>query len=179
MPIRLSSGAHRHEHRNELRPTAARTLESVFGMLSGEVEGRTVLDLFAGVGSYGILALKHGAAWAVFVDKALEASRRMQHEIAKYHLEDRAQVVKEDVFRFLHKTEQWPRPFDLVFADPPYEEIMPGAVIDEILDAGLLAHDGILVFEHSRHHAPADYPALVLRKSRVFGDTTVSIWDYP
>ena len=70
MAVRLSSGSHRDQHPAELRPTAARTLESVFGMLAGEIEGRRVLDLFAGVGSYGVIALRRGAAMAVFVDKS-------------------------------------------------------------------------------------------------------------
>jgi 16S rRNA (guanine966-N2)-methyltransferase len=178
MAIRLSSGGRRSEHRGELRPTAARTLESVFDILAGEVNGCHVLDLFAGVGSYGILALKHQAASAVFVDKSNESSKRLLQAIAKYHLEDRTQVFKEDVFHFLHKTERGWQPFDLIFADPPYEIITPAAVIEEILDAGLLAHGGILVFEHTRHQAPPVFPALTLRRSRVFGETTVSIWDH-
>jgi 16S rRNA G966 N2-methylase RsmD len=70
-------------------------------------------------------------------------------------------------------------PFDLIFADPPYEDFVPLRVIEEILDAGMLAHDGVLVFEHSRRHAPPEIPPLALRKSRVFGETTVSIWDRP
>jgi 16S rRNA (guanine966-N2)-methyltransferase len=178
MAVRLSSGSRRGERRVELRPTAARTLESVFGILNGELEQRHVLDLFAGLGSYGILALKCGAAHSVFVDKSHEAQRRILQTLSKFHLDECAQVFREDVFHFLHKTERWPQPFDVIFCDPPYEEIQPGTVIEEILDAGVLAHGGVLVFEHSRHHAPPEFPALVLRKSRVFGDTTVSIWDH-
>lgn len=179
MAVRLSSGAHRGTHHSELRPTAGRTLESVFSMLAGEIEGRTALDLYAGVGSYGIMALRQGASRAVFVDKSHEAEKRMLRAIAKFHLEDRAQLFREDVLHFLHKTDRWAEAFDLIFADPPYTDVVPGPVILEILDSGLLAHGGVLVFEHSRRQAPPHFPALALRKSRVFGDTTVSIWDHP
>lgn len=178
MAIRLSSGSHRRNHQASLRPTAARTLESVFDMLADEVEGRRVLDLYAGVGSYGMLALRRGAALAVFVDKAHEAERRVQKALDQYHLEESAMIFREDVSHFLHKTERWDEPFDLIFADPPYNEIVPGPVIEEILNAGLLAHGGILVFEHSKRHAPPDFESLTLRKSRIFGETTVSIWDH-
>jgi 16S rRNA G966 N2-methylase RsmD len=125
------------------------------------------------------MALRRGAASAVMVDKSNESAKRMIRAITQYHLEDQVQVYHEDVFHFLHKTERWPEPFEVIFADPPYEGIMPLRVIEEILDAGLLAHGGILIFEHSRRHAPPDIPALTLRKSRVFGETTVSIWDHP
>lgn len=177
MAIRLSSGSRRHEHHQELRPTAARTLESVFDMLSSEVEGRRVLDLFSGVGSYGVMALRKGAASAVFVDKSHEAEKRVAKALEHYHLEEQAAIFREDVSHFLHKTERWDVPFDLIFADPPYQEITPGPVIEEILDAGMLASGGVLVFEHSKRQAPPAFSALALRKSRIFGETTVSIWD--
>ncbi len=179
MAVRLSSGSKRANHRGELRPTAARTLESVFAMLSAEIENRRVLDLFAGVGSYGVMALRRGAAGAVFVDKSHEAEKRMMRTIEKLHLDDRAWIFREDVSHFLHKTDRWMEPFDVIFADPPYNEYLPQRVIEEILDAGMLKHGGVLIFEHSRRNAPPEIPPLVLRKSRVFGETTVSIWDLP
>lgn len=179
MAVRLSSGSHRGNHHASLRPTAGRTLESVFNILADEVEGLRVLDLYAGVGSYGIMALRRGAALAVFVDKAHEAERRVQKALAQFHLEEAALFFREDVSHFLHNTMRWEEPFDLIFADPPYNEIVPGPMIEQILESGMLAHDGILVFEHSKRHAPPDFETLKLRKSRVFGETTVSIWDHP
>ena len=179
MAVRLSSGSRRRDHHAALRPTAARTLESVFDMLAEEVEGRRVLDLFSGVGSYGVMAMRRGAVLAVFVDKSHQAERRVQRALAQFHLEERAMIFREDVSHFLHKTERWNEPFDLVFADPPYDEVSPALIIEQILDAGLLARGGVLVFEHSKHHAPPEIPALTLRKSRIFGETTVSIWDHP
>jgi 16S rRNA (guanine966-N2)-methyltransferase len=179
MAVRLSSGSRRHNHHGELRPTAARTLQSVFGMLSEEIENRRVLDLFAGVGSYGIMALRQGAAESVFVDVSHEAEKRIVRSVEKFHFEDRAFILREDVFHFLHKADRQIEPFDLVFADPPYADFTPERVIEEILDAGTLTHGGVLIYEHSRHNAPPIVPPLVLRKSRIFGETTVSIWDLP
>ncbi len=177
MAIRLSSGAHRNQHSQVMRPTAARTLESVFDMLNGEVENARVLDLFAGTGSYGILALKRGAREAVLVDNSREAEKRMQKEISRYHLEVQARIHREDVTHFLHNSARRHEPFTLVFADPPYDAYSPAMVIEEILVSGLLASDGVLVYEHSKRQAPPEMPRLQLRKSRVFGETTVSIWD--
>ncbi|MBU0508281.1 RsmD family RNA methyltransferase [bacterium] len=178
MAVRLSSGSHRHSRPAPLRPTAARTLEAVFDILAGEIEDRRVLDLFAGVGSYGIMALKQGAASATLVDKAHATVRRMLKAVQQFHLDERAFVYHEDVFHFLHRT-GGNETFDLIFCDPPYEELAPAQVIGEIMAAGVLAHGGVLIFEHSRRQAPPDIPPLILRKSRVFGDTTISIWDRP
>jgi 16S rRNA (guanine966-N2)-methyltransferase len=179
MAVRLSSGSRRHQHPPELRPTAARTLESVFGILDGEIEGRRVLDLFSGVGSYGVMALRRGAVLSVFVDKSHEAEKRTLRALVQYHLESLGLMFREEVGVFLHKSDRWAQPFDVIFADPPYQEVTPLRLIEEILDSDLLAHGGILVFEHSRHNAPPEVPGLALRRSRVFGETTVSIWDHP
>jgi len=148
-------------------------------MLIGEIENRRVLDLYSGVGSYGVMALRQGAAFAAFVDISHEAEHRVAKALDHFHLEDRAMVFREDAFHFLHKTDRWAEGFDVVFADPPYEGVLPGALIQEIMDAGLLAHGGVLVLEHSKRHAPPEAPGLTLRKSRVFGETTISIWDHP
>ena len=53
----------------ETRPTTDRVKEGLFSALQFEIEGRRVLDLFAGTGQLGIECLSRGAAWAVFVDR--------------------------------------------------------------------------------------------------------------
>ncbi len=148
-------------------------------MLNGEIDGCRVLDLYSGVGSYGIMALRQGAKFAVFVDNTREAEKRMERAIRQFHLETQAMIFREDVAHFLHATERWPEPFEVIFVDPPYSTHTPGPVVEAILDSGLLAHGGILVFEHSKRNAPPEFPGLKLRRSRIFGETTVSIWDHP
>jgi len=177
MAVRISAGARRGRMHVELRPTAARTLESVFDMLRNDVPETRVLDLFAGVGSYGVMALKRGADVAVFVDKSRESEKRMKRTLEQFHLEDRSVVHCEDVHHFLHNAARFTEPFNIVFADPPYEKFVPAVLMEQILDSKLLAPGGVIVFEHSKRQAPPDIVGLKLRKSRVFGDTTVSIWD--
>ncbi len=177
MAVRMSSGLRRGKTQVEMRPTSARTLESVFDMLHSEVPDTRVLDLFAGIGSYGILALRRGADVAVFVDKSRDAEKRMKRSLAQYHLEERSVVHCEDVTHFLHNASRFTEPFNIIFADPPYEKVVPLELLDHILDSKLLAPKGVIVFEHSKRQAPPDIVGLKLRKSRVFGDTTVSIWD--
>lgn len=177
MVQRISSRVHRNEKNRGIRPTAARTLESVFSMLHGEIEGRTVLDLFAGTGAFGILALKRQANLAVFADSTRESQRQIKKALAQYHLEERAIVFHEDVFHFLNRVAKDGRTYDIIFADPPYDVYPMTKVIGAIIDARILAPGGVLVFEHSKHEAPPELDGLVLRRSRVFGDTTISIWD--
>ncbi|MBK8129832.1 MAG: RsmD family RNA methyltransferase [bacterium] len=177
MAVRMSSGLRRGRSHVEMRPTSARTLEAVFDILQAEIPETRVLDLYAGIGSYGVLALKRGADVAVFVDKSREAEKRIKRALQQYHLEDRSVVHCEDVHHFLHNAPRFTDPFNIIFADPPYEKVVISEMLEILLDSKLLAPQGLIVFEHSKRQAPPDVVGLKLRKSRVFGDTTVSIWD--
>ena len=68
----------------ETRPTAERTKEAVFSMLQFDLEGREVLDLFAGSGQMGLEAVSRGAASATFVDKSKDAAKIIAQNIEKY-----------------------------------------------------------------------------------------------
>ena len=63
----------------DTRPTTDRVKESIFNVIQFDIEGRRVLDLFAGTGQLGVEALSRGAAFCDFVDSApaaLEVARK-------------------------------------------------------------------------------------------------------
>ena len=71
-----------------LRPTSDRVKESIFNVLGGEVEGKSVLDLFAGTGSLGIEALSRGAKKVLFVEKGRQAIRLIERNLFQCGLKD-------------------------------------------------------------------------------------------
>ena len=84
-----------------VRPVSDRAREGLFSSLAPEVPEARVLDLFAGTGAIGIEALSRGAAHAVFVDRAYEASAAIRDNLDRTRLADRATVVTQDVAAFL------------------------------------------------------------------------------
>ena len=58
---------------NNTRPTSERVKEAVFSMIQFDIEGRNVLDLFAGSGQMGLEALSRGAEKATFIDNSKAA----------------------------------------------------------------------------------------------------------
>lgn len=99
------------------RPTADRVKEALFSMLQFEIEGRQVLDLFAGSGQLGIEALSRGAAGCVFVDSNPEAADVIKKNLQTTRLFARAHVLCRDALDFCaHSRDR----FDLVLLDPPY-----------------------------------------------------------
>lgn len=154
------------------RPTTDRVREALFSALGARTDlgGARVLDLFAGSGALGLEALSRGAAHATFVERhgpTLAVARRNAESLG---VVDRAAFVRADALAYLGRTSG---PFDLIFADPPYDlgalPVLPARV------RPLLAPDGLFVLEHDARHAFGDGPGLVL--TRAYGRTVLSLFD--
>ena len=104
----------------DTRPTMDQVKEGIFSAIQFEVEGRRVLDLFAGSGQMGIEALSRGAKSAVFVDMRDDACKVVRENLAKTRLEGIGKVVRSDYLSYLHSCRET---FDLIFLDPPYAEV--------------------------------------------------------
>lgn len=98
-----------------LRPTSDRIRETLFNWLQPTLGGARCLDLFAGTGALGIEALSRGAASATFVERELKLGAALKANLSR--LKAPGEVVTHDAQRFLGTA---PRPYDLVFLDPPF-----------------------------------------------------------
>ena len=134
----------------ETRPTTDRVKEGLFNILQFDIEGRRVLDLFAGTGQLGIECLSRGAASAVFVDRRADAVKLIRDNLKTTELTDRARVVSGDSMEYLKSVRE---KFDLIFLDPPYEAGLLEPAIAHIARFDILAPHGIIVAEHSADKA--------------------------
>ena len=127
---------------NSIRPTSDMVKESIFNIIQFDIEGRRVLDLFAGTGQLGIEALSRGAGSCDFVDKEKAAYQLVRTNLAATELTG-GQVFQSDAVSFLKRGER----YDLVFFDPPYELGNPGQIIEKIVQFDILNQNGIMVCE--------------------------------
>ncbi len=125
----------------DIRPTADSVKEAVFNIIQFDIEGRRVLDLFAGTGQLGIEALSRGAAEAVFVDRDREAVKIVRENLKTCSLQ--AVVRQEDALSALRRDER----FDLIFVDPPYDAGLYGSVLETIKSVDKLTDGGIIICE--------------------------------
>lgn len=139
----------------ETRPTTDRVKEGLFSILQFEIEGRRVLDLFAGTGQLGIEALSRGADSCVFVDRRGDAVALVKENLKTTGLAARARVVGSDSIEYLKRLKG--EKFDLVFLDPPYGEGLLETALELIAGFDILSPHGIIAAE-----APAEkvLPAL-------------------
>lgn len=115
----------------ETRPTADRTRETLFAMLTsrlGSFEGLSVADLFAGSGALGLEALSRGAARCLFVEHAPEALRTLRANIAALRANDRCDVEARSVMQLAAARQ----PVDLLLLDPPYHSGAGAVALDRL-----------------------------------------------
>ena len=157
-----------------IRPTADRVKQTIFDILSTRVdlEGATVLDLFAGSGSLGLEALSRGASHTTFIEKARPSLEALEKNIRSLGCADRTTVHQADVFWFLRNAHQ---PYDLVFVDPPYALETIGTLPAVVAGSGVLRKGSFVIMEHRRESdVPVPSDAFeVLRKQ--FGQTVLLI----
>lgn len=128
------------------RPTADRVKEALFSMLRFDVEGRKVLDLFAGSGQLGLEALSRGAAKAVFIDISRESVDVILKNAAKTKLRNRCVVSSSDFKAFLNSAVGREK-YDVIFLDPPYSSNCMKEALSIIQSGNLLATNGVIVCE--------------------------------
>ncbi|MDR0491333.1 MAG: 16S rRNA (guanine(966)-N(2))-methyltransferase RsmD [Oscillospiraceae bacterium] len=150
----------------DIRPTSDMVKESVFNIVQFDIEGRRVLDLFAGTGQLGIEALSRGAQSAVFVDASPEAQKLIRENIKLCGFADRANSYLRDAIKYLKGCEG----FDLIFLDPPYDTALVGRTISTIIEFDKLNVNGIIMCEtRADMSLPPISPPYCLEKEYIYG----------
>ncbi|MDO4393718.1 MAG: 16S rRNA (guanine(966)-N(2))-methyltransferase RsmD [Bacillota bacterium] len=159
---------------NSVRPTTDKVKEALFSILTNDIWGRRVLDLFAGTGSLGLEALSRGASECVFADQSRDSLKIIRGNIEHCGAGDRAKVVQGDYRRVLMSQH---KPFDIILLDPPYDKTMLGDCFRLIAENSLLTDDGYIVAEHRREEQmPDEMAGFVKVKERRYGIVVLSIY---
>ena len=158
----------------ETRPTTDRVKEGIFNIIQFDIEGRRVLDLFAGTGQLGIEALSRGAESAVFVDQRRDAARLVRENLELTGFADRARVVNGDAFSYLAGEKTG---FDIIFVDPPYAQGLWEKTLEEISRFDILRGHGIIVCEcPMEHELPAQAGACLRHRTYRYGKIKITTY---
>jgi len=157
-----------------VRPTSDRTKESMFSILETHLglRNRTILDLFAGSGNLGFEAISRGASKVVAVEKDRSNTELIEKTADKFKIANLISVRKADVANFLRSPAI---PFDIVFADPPYNYPQMEEMIELITQHGWLKRKGWLLLEHDKRHDFTNHEECIMARS--YGRTIVSIFE--
>ena len=157
---------------DNVRPTTDKVKEAVFSAIQFEIEGRRILDLFAGSGQLGIEALSRGAQSAVFVDADKNAIKIVKENLAKTRLGDSATVVQTDSLAFLTMTDKI---FDIVFIDPPYGTGLLQKALAKVGEH--VAEGGMVICEYPfKEELDNEIGGLVKHKEYKYSKTAVTVY---
>lgn len=157
-----------------VRPTPERVKEALFSMLQFQLEGRRVLDLFAGSGQIGLEALSRGAKEAVFVDASRESVSVVEKNIQSTGLSRGAKVVPMDSLLFLQRKNET---FDIAFLDPPYHTGLLQQALP--LTAAVMNRGGVIIAEHPvDDEVPETLGDFVRGKERRYGKILLTVYHH-
>ena len=131
-----------------VRPTNIRARTALFNILTGKLEGKNVLELFAGAGSIGFECLSRGAKHVTFIEKSASAIRCLKATAENFGEEDNATIIRYDIRKRLYFLSKENKKFDFIFADPPYNYFSANFILDLIAEANLTDENSIVVIEH-------------------------------
>jgi len=155
------------------RPTSDRVREALFSAL-GELTGARLADLYAGSGAIGLEAVSRGAEHVLLVESDPRAVRVIRENIRTLGAQDTAVLATARVAPTLAAGPPEGRPYDVVFADPPYDatEQEIAAVLQALGDHAWLGTGGTVVVERSsRTPEPAWVQGITPERSRRYGET--------
>lgn len=155
-----------------VRPTGEKVKEALFSSIQFDIEGRRVLDLFAGSGQLGIEALSRGAASATFVDINDASLKAVKQNLENTGLNELATVHKNDYVTFaLRSTQQ----FDIAFLDPPYKAGILEDAVSKIIP--LMSDYGKIFCEHpSELKLPEKINGFIVTKVYRYGKTLITVY---
>jgi 16S rRNA (guanine966-N2)-methyltransferase len=156
-----------------IRPLTNHIKKSIFDVLQNRIEGKSVLDLFSGSGSFGLEALSRGAVDLTLVEKSDKSLAVLQKNIdALPQSNEKVRSIKSDVINYCQQTDQI---YDFILMDPPF--IFPEIqnLVDLIFKQKILKKNGIMVVHHEiTNPIMASTNAYVIRQQKKFGRSLVS-----
>ena len=172
--MRISGGHWRgqpiRKSRYAIRPLTARMRESLFAIL-GDITGLTILDLFAGSGSFSLEALSRGAARSIAVERHPHIAREIRARIPPQSV---AHIHTMSAERFVATDHHH---YDIIFIDPPYHYQYYQRLLQLIAQRELWQSHGKILLHHEQHtQLPLQIGHLQQYDRRKIGQSVVSFY---
>ena len=162
--MRIISGNFKGKKILEPRDRATRRLkdltkESIFNILmhtkkfNVEILNSKVLDLFSGVGSFGLECLSRGSAYLIFVENYKYVLPILKKNIDNINCQDKVLLIEKDIIKNLN-FEMIKEKIDIIFIDPPFKEKNLSLLITKIKESNILNSSGIIIIH--RHKKEGD-----------------------
>jgi len=152
-------------------PMGDRVRSALFNKINAELVGADILDAFAGTGALGLEALSRDAKSATFVERDRTAQAVITKNIETLGVGDRAHLVRSNLASWLDAAEG--REFDIIFADPPYDDLQFSTVSKLF---GLLKPGALMVLSHPGRSESPTQAGVVVVDNRSYGEAALTFY---
>ena len=149
-----------------LRPTQAKVRKSIMDSIR-DFDKKSVLDLFAGIGTLGLESISRGAEKVKFVEKNNRIIKVLEKNLDMLNLSSKSTIIKSDVLKFLNNDCE---KYDIVFADPPYGEYSFDVLYP--LVSNIMNNRGIFCYESEKKEVEKKQDI----KIKHYGNTQIILW---
>lgn len=131
----------------DTRPTTDKTKETLFNILNPYLVDSDFLDLFSGSGAIGIEALSRGAKHATFVENNKVAVECIKANLRFTKLDEYSEILLHKALEAIHVLEIDGKVYDVVFMDPPYDQMLEKEVLLALQHSNIIYCDTIIIVE--------------------------------
>ena len=142
----------------DTRPLKDLTKESIFNIILHSnkfrinIKNSKILDLFSGVGSFGLECLSRGASSLIFIENYKEVLPILKKNIFNLKYQNTSLIVEKDIFK-IFDFKIYNRKFDIIFLDPPYKDKNLENLLNEIKNQKMLNKNGIIILHRHKNEA--------------------------
>ena len=137
------------------RPLKDMVRESIFNLLTHsnkflfQIEKSSILDLYAGTGSFGLECLSRNAGNVSFIEKDKKEIKILEENIEKLKVKKKINIYFIDVINFIKKNIN--NKYDLIFCDPPFKNKDIDNLVNLIYSKKLLKKNGIIIIHRNKN----------------------------
>lgn len=165
------------------RPLKDLTKESIFNIIHHskkfdiKLKDSNILDLFSGVGSFGLECLSRGSSSLTFVENYKEVLMVLKKNISLLECDDKSTVIEKDIFNKLNFN-NFKKKFEIIFLDPPFKEERLPLLLNLINDSNILKDKGIIIL-HRHKNENDNFPEnFKIIEQKVYGVSKIIFGNY-
>ena len=138
------------------RPLKDMAKESIFNILTHanyinfHLKDSKVLDLFSGIGSFGLECISRGSKYVFFFENYPPVLKVLKNNISNLKYESQSKVIEIDAFKINKNTFNNDQKFHIIFCDPPYKEKKIELLIENIIEMDILEKNGIIIIHRKK-----------------------------
>ena len=156
------------------RPLKDLTKESLFNIIqhsnkfNSKIKGANILDLFSGVGSFGLECLSREANTVTFVENYKTVIPILRKNISNLNVLEKSKIIEKDILNKLNFN-NLNNNFDIIFLDPPYKEKLLSTILEKIFNSKILNKDGLIIMHRHKNEIDNSNEFFNIIEEKVYG----------